>query len=473
MVRRASVAAVVLTHGSATARMRALVAELGAPLSRTTLVERMHGAPTAIVESARSATPSRGVVAIAASQEEGDTLIAAGVDEVLLEPVDAASLGIALRRAILRAGVRDDRAIEARTLEQVLEGMSHGAEGPLAALALDLDALRSGTVSFETLEEFDGALDDCSESVEQVARLLRDAHILARADHSEPHDSVQIGALIDQVLRALGGSSALLAHIEVHTEPDVPNIMAPCRLLARTFAQIIVHALNACPADPPPSLRRLRIAIRNLPDSVAIVIDARPGLDAAPPSTPHTVDVEGRLVVARTALRSFEGELIAERAADGGLRFIAFVPRPDHALDVVTGPQATFAAPLRARSRVLIVDADARFLRAATRALSDRFDVVVAASGIEGLSAVRDGGVNAVLLDARLPDMTAGAFIDELHRLNGELARKVVLACHPSEGVASAARTVTKPIRRTTLLSIMDELLVTTPDIAVLQKLLN
>lgn len=474
MVRRAWVSAVVLTRGPATARMRTLVAELGPPLSRTTLVERIGASPIAIVEAARSATPSRGVVAVVASESDVDKLLAAGVDEVLVEPVDGRALSSALRRASLRAAVRDDRAIETRTLEQILAGMSHGAEGPLAALALDLDALRSGTVSFETLEELDAALDDCSTSVEQVARLLRDAQILSRPRSEEPPERVDIPAVIEQVLRALGGGGALLAHLEVRAEPDVPVITAPCRLLARTLAQIIVQALDAIPLEPPPSLRRLRIAVRNVTEAVAIVIDARPDLEAAPPSTPLTLSVEGRLAVARAALRTFDGELVAERAADGGVRFIAFVPAPPHASDVAAGPSAPFAVRTPSRARVLVVDADARFLRAATRALSDRYDVVVAASGVEAFSLIRDGGLDAVLLDARVPDMTPHAFIDELRRIDAKLARKVVLACQGTDATAasSAARTLAKPIRRAVLLSTMDDVLATPREVSH-PKLLN
>lgn len=460
MVRRAPVAVVVLTVGRATAAVRALVADLGPPVTRSTVVERMTGPVTAIVDEARRSTPSRGVVAVVSSEDDVDKLIAGGVDEVLIEPVDTRALERAIRRASLRAAVRDDHAIEARTLEQVLEGMSHAAEGPLAALALDLDAVRTGTSSFETIEEFDAALDDCSTSVEHLARLVRDAHILARVSHDEPRETVAVATLIEEVLRALGGGAALLAHVEVHAEPGTPTVTAPRRLLARTIAQITVQALDAIPAEPPPSLRRLRVAVRSAPEAVAIVIDARPGLDAAPPSTPFTVTVEGRLAVARAALRSFEGELVAERAADGGVRFVAFIPHIEELDDAAIAHTASFPGLTAQRARVLVVDPDPRFLRAATRALSDRFDVVVAASGVEALSAAREGGLQAVLLDARLPDMTAAAFIDELRRIDGPLAAKVLLACQAAEGIGSgAARTLSKPIRRAVLVASMDELL--------------
>jgi hypothetical protein len=82
--------------------------------------------------------------------------------------------------------------------------------------------------------------------------------------------------------------------------------------------------------------------------------------------------------------------------------------------------------------------------------------------------------MDAVLLDARIPDMTPAAFLDELRRVDVLLARKVVLACQNSDTATSsgAARSMVKPIRRTVLLSAMDELLAATNDRDVM-KLLN
>jgi CheY-like chemotaxis protein len=458
--RKAPVAVVVIAPARSTAATRALVAELGPPFSRSTIVERARGSAAGIVATAHAAAPSRGVVAIVTSDEHVDAQIAAGVDEVLVEPVDARSLSRALHRAVLRAGVRDDHAIEARTLEQVIEGVAHAAEGPLAALALDLDAMRSDGASIESLEELDAALEDCAGAVDHVARLLRDASVLARVSDDESHAPVVLVTLVDQVLRALVGAAALRAHIEVHSDDDLPTIRAPRRLLARTIAQVLVQALDAVPAEPPPSLRRLRVGIREMPDAVGIVIDARASLDAEPPSTPFTLSTAGRLAVSRAAMRSFDGELIAERAVDGGVRFVVLIPRPKRTVTVVPAPPATEPMATTARPRVLLVDRDPMVLRAATRALSERFDVLVAISGEEALAITREGHIDAVVADVRLPDISGAALIDELRRLHPSLAGRIILACRSREEAASTgALWLEKPIRRGPLLEAIDRIL--------------
>ncbi len=454
-------AVVVLAPARALASLRAMVTEIGAPHARSTVVERLHGSPAEIVASARSATPSRGVVAVVGSDSEVEVQIASGVDEVLVEPIEPRMLLAAIRRASLRAGVRDDHAIEARTLEQVLDGVAHAAEGPLAALALDLDAIRSGTVPLESVDELESALDDCTTAVESVARVLRDAQVLARVSREDPPELVAVGPLVDRVLRALGGGAALLAHVEVHTEPDVAKVNVPRRLLGRTIAQVLVQALDAVPAEPPPSLRRIRVSVRNAPEAVAIVIDAHASLDAAPPSTPFTVATEGRLAVARAAMRSIDGELVAERAVDGSVRFVAFIPSAASTADApVNDSIPAPSEPAMPRRRVLVVDGDASVLRASARALADRYDVMVAISGEEALVVIRDGGINAVVFDARLPDMSAGAFLDELRRLSSRLANRVLMTCRTEEEATKlGVRALERPIRRTALLQAIEEIL--------------
>lgn len=473
--RRTPIAVVVLAPARSVGAVRAMVADLGSPLNRSTAVERLQGSSSVVVASARSATPSRGVVVIVGTEAEIDAQIAAGVDEVLVEPVESRALLGAVRRAALRAGVRDDHAVEARTLEQVLDGVAQAAEAPLAALALDLDAIRSGTVPLESVEELESALDDCSTAVESVARVLRDAQVLAHASHDDPPEPVAVGPLIERVIRALGGSAALLAHVEVHCEPDVAKVNVPRKRLGRTIAQMLVQALDAVAAEPPPALRRLRVAVRNAPESIAIVIDAHASLDAAPASTPFTVTTEGRLAVTRAAMRSFDGELVAERAVDGSVRFVAFIPRAasGEELPVLfsTQSQGEIAAP---RPRVLVVDGDASVLRATARALADRYDAVVAICGDEALSVIRDGGIDVAVVDVRLPDMSAAAFVDELRRLNPRLASRVIFTCRTREEATQlGGLALERPVRRTRLLAVIDDLLTAGAAAAPPPRLLN
>ncbi|MEO7094596.1 MAG: response regulator [Polyangiales bacterium] len=444
-------------------------------VQRTTELTRATHPLTAQILRARCSMPPCGVVVVIAAGDDPEAPLALGADEVVEGAFDTPVLARAIRRAAMRASVREDRAAEARTLEQVIAGLSDSLDAPLAALALDLDSLRiedEGRPADEV-----AALDDCATAIERMTHLVRDLRLLAPCvGERGVFEPVALPVLVDQVLRVLGGALARRAHIERDDEENLPEVLAPRKLLARTIAHVLVQALDAVideNDDAPGSSRtgtvtpelqalsRLRIALRSDAQSIAIVIDARPGLETGHFSTATALEGVGRLAIAREVLRSFDGELVGERSPDGGVRYVLFVPRPQPGISSFAPrvSSAIAAARLR-RPRVLIVDADERVLRAAARAVAEHYDAIVATAGEEALACVSEGGIDAIVVDQRLPDMTAALFVDELRRSHPALAGRVVVVVRTREE-ARHARTaqvpevqiLERPIRRTALLA--------------------
>jgi CheY-like chemotaxis protein len=356
-------------------------------------------------------------------------------------------------------------------LEQVIAGLADSIDAPLAALTLDVDALRVGADEAGTADDRT-ALDECATSIERVSHLVRDLHLLvpSLADKGAL-EVIRLSSLVDQLLRILGSALARRAHVEREDDEDLPEVLAPRRLLARTLAHVLVQAADALdPVETPPTskpasddapLRRLRVSLRKESDAVAIVIDARPNLDTAPSSAPIALGAPGSLATAREVLRSFDGELIAERASDGGVRYVMFVPRPEPGVAALTPSANESTLPHARRPRVLLVDADDRVLRAASRAIAEHYDAVLASSGEEALALVAEGSIDALVVDQRLPDVTPTLFLDELRRRHAELATRVVFVVRAREetGAALGAHTLEKPIRRTALLNALADVL--------------
>lgn len=427
------------------------IAALDPTLSATTRFACNDRPVETIVADARARAPSQGVVVVVERASEIEAQLAQGADEVLLEPVDRESLTRAVRHAALRAGVRDNHAIEAHTLERVLAGVSAAAESPLASLALDLDGLRCG--SFESLDDFDTALDDCAKAVDQIGELLRDASVLARLDETDARVLVAVAGLLGQVLHALGDGAALQAHVELHADEGVPDVLAPPRRLARTLASVILQALDATPAEPAPSLRRLRIAVRAMPETVAVSFDVQACGDGAPAPGQFEVASEGRMAVTRAALRSFDGELLTQRGAGGATRLLVLLPRPHTVAPSPSARPIPRPQPQRRRARVLVIDRDPRVLRAISRALSDRYEVLVALGCEEALAVARDVEVDAVVLDPRLADLPLASLVEDLVAITPALARRFVLLGPPADGSsAQGAPVLKKPLRRQALL---------------------
>ena len=470
MVSAPKGAVVVVAPTRLISTVRAALTQLGAAYQRNTEVRRAIRPLTSIIGRAREALPPRGVVVVVGQDEEADSAIALGADEVVVEPVFTAALKRALDRAALRACVREDRAAEARTLEQVIAGLADSMDAPLAALALDIDALRCAgdEPTVDALE----ALEDCANATERVSHLVRDLHLLAPSDGDRGAlEPFALPGLVDQVVRILGGALGI-AHVERDDEDDLPEVLAPRRLLARTIAHVLVHAADAMsaqsaddlPAGARPAadgLRRLRISLRKDDESVVIVVDARRVHDEPPASTPLTLGAPGRLAIAREVLRSFDGELVVERARDGSVRYVLFAPRPKPGHPSLS-PRSPVATKARGRRpRILLVDNDERVLRAASRAVSEHFDAVVATGGEEALSLIAEVAVDAMVVDLNLPDISGALFIDEVRRRRPDLAGRIVFVVRNRDEARLPRETpmLERPIRRESLLASITQVL--------------
>ncbi len=455
--------------------LRGIVEQLDIGIQRTTEVARAQAPLSAQIARARAVVPSRGVVVIVDTEDHVDGGLALGADEVVAEPdVTPDGLAEAISRAAVRASVREDLAGEARTLEQVMCGMAELLDSPLTALALDLDALRSDEATRSPDELC--TLDDCVGAVERMSALLRDLHLLLPHGDGSLSEPVVLPALVDQILGVLSGALGHRALLERDDDESLPLVHAPRRPLARALAHVLVQTLDAV-TDParrdealPPSARgtserdvhRLRVSVRRHEGGAAIVVDARPRLDTPPASTPTLLGTHGRLSGAREVLRACGGELLLERSSHGGLRAMMILPPPEP-LQAHISPRASTPplAPRARRPHVLIVDADERVLRATARAVAEHYDTIVATSGEEALACAAAGGLDAIVVDQRLPDVSLALFVDELLQRCPSLAGRLVFVVRAIDelplGLGSSV--VDRPIRRSALLAALRSVL--------------
>lgn len=453
----------VIAPAALVSTLRSCLEQSGSTFSRSVRVLAANEPIAGIVARAHRARPPYGV-AVVAREEDVDALLALGVDEVLIAPFDGSALATSIRRAALRAGVREHGEVEARTLENVLSGITDSAEGSLTALALDIDALRY------TAEDLVGddrvALDDCARAVERVSQTIRDARAFAPCDGEWNPEPIVLAPLIDQVVRVLCATSSERAHVERDDEDRLPTVFAPRRPLARILSRLLLHALDEVEqSEPTRGLRRIRIAARNDRGAVAVVMETSPGLDSLARSRLRN---ESMFAVARETLRTFHGELVTDRSEDGRLRLAVFLPRlrVEFPAMRLRDEGSALGQPSR-RHRVLLVVPDERILRAAARALDDRFDVLLATTGEEAIATLDENRIiDLLVIDARLPDMSAALLVEELRRRRHDLTSRIVFLAGEGQStkglpVSGEVRVLEKPVRRASLVATLESLLAT------------
>ncbi len=410
---------------------------------------------------ARRRLPTTGVLVVVTSEADVDRALARGADEVVVEGEDdETTLSRAVERARLRATARDAHVADGQVLSQVLTGVVRRLESPITALALDLEAFRAVT---EPLLAQEGVtlLDDCMAALDDLASALRDAGLFARAEAPEQPVRVDVRAVIDQVLRVLGGAIGLRAHVERDECRPLAAALAPRARLARAIAGALVHALVLTNerADPA-ALRKLRISLREDATRVVVTIEAvanhGPGAAIA-----RTIEPEGPLRLLRDSVRAFGGDLSLE-VGPRGARLELRAPREQLALVELAAVRAPRTRAL-VQPTVLLVEPDDRVLRATARALAERYDVLVAQTGEEALDLAREQSISVAVVNSRLPDVSAGLLLDELRHTRGAQGARAVLVASqdeldqlaPPPGVAR----VEKPVRREDLLAAIERLL--------------
>jgi CheY-like chemotaxis protein len=431
----------------------------GACVARVTVAFAGDSAIEREITVARRRIPTTGVLVVVAGEADVDLALARGADEVVVG-TDEAALTRALERTFLRASARDAHVADGQVLAQVLTGVVRRLESPITALALDLEAFRAVT---EPLLAPEGValFDDCMAALEDLGGALRDAGLFARAEVPEHPVRVDVRAMIDQVLRVLGGALGLRAHIERDEHRPIAAALAPRARLARAIASALVHTLvlTSERADRE-ALRKLRISLREDAARIVVVIEATSagGLGA---SAARLVEPEGPLRLLREAVRGFGGDLSLELGVRGA-RLELQAPREQHALVELGAPRAPRSRTPQ-QPTVLLVDPDERVLRATARTLADRFEVLVAQTGEEALELAREQHIAVAVVNTRLPDVTAGLLLDELRHTRGAQGARAVLVASqeeldqldPPPGVAR----VEKPVRREELLSAIERLL--------------
>ncbi len=188
-------------------------------------------------------------------------------------PVLAALVGIALRRdAIQTAAVETEalrRSDDVKTA--LLRAVSHDLRSPLTAIVAAGHALGTESLTPEERRELSAAVVDEARRLAALVEKLLDLSKL-QAGRAEPRrDWV---SLEDLVLAAREGAAE--GEINLHVDPNVPDVRADAAQLERAFANLLENARRYSGALP------ISVHVRRTGERVDVrVVDRGPGIDPA------------------------------------------------------------------------------------------------------------------------------------------------------------------------------------------------
>jgi len=446
------------------------------PLSTTIEAIRRELGPVPLGVAARTAT-------------EAIEAIEHGADEaIVLDRDDAASVHALVDRTRVRGRLRAEdanakvnvaQADKLAALGTLVAGVAHEINNPLAALTLGLDLfptqltaaaetiaevararddgrglgvnevrhIASLASAFGTRADLDAQLSDLRATTETIKSIVRDLLVFASPQDAGIPQVVDIPAVIEPVLRLVGRELASNAFVERDYAPTIPPVVASTARLTQVLTNVLVNATHAL-RDVPRAVHHVRISVRADADAVAIsVSDSGPGI---PPDAIERIfdpfyttkrlhhGTGLGLSISRNLMRKMGGDLLVESVYGEGATFIMILPRPSEAelrtayVRSRTVPATRSAGALR--PSVMVVDDQTPLVRAYSRVLGPRFDLLLAGDSQEAIEMLASGShPDVVLADLGLSPLDGAHLFRWLDQNRPDLAGRMVFVASEPE----------------------------------------
>jgi two-component system NtrC family sensor kinase len=463
---------VITSFNSAAERVWSVVAAVAVgghwdrvlPFDDPTLVEAqfrqaLAGDSGAVEVGVRRADGERGVVAMTTSPlvEEGQ------VTTVL---------------AIVR-DVTDQRRVQAQLLQaekmsaigQLVGGMAHEINNPLASILVNMELLLSETRDPSQQE----TLQAIKTETDRAAQIVRNLLTYVRGQGSE-RAAVDLREAIRGAL-ALRRNQLLNQQIEVMVElpPEPVVVLGNTVNLQQVLMNLLVNAEHAIRAHR--GRGRVWVRLGAIDRGATIVVeDDGPGI---PPELLsrvfdpfYTTKPEGEgtglgLSVSAGIVADHHGRIVAMERPGGGARFVVELPlsAAGESLSAEGARPQTAAAPQTPvrRGRILLIDDEPDIRRSISKFLTrSGWEVDLADSGDEGLRLLAGADYEAVLCDLRMPGMSGHEFYRRLQAEEAPAIQRLVfmtgdvLSPEASRFLQEAARPVlSKPFALKDLMEVL------------------
>jgi signal transduction histidine kinase len=440
------------------------------------------------IEAAREELGPLPLGIAARTRAEAIEAIELGADEALcIDGDDVVQVNDLVDRARMRGVLRADgerakvavaHAEKLAALGTLVAGVAHEISNPLAAISLILDAFPTQVVAaadaideltrardggsalgtddvvriaalarpFGSRGDVVGHVDEMRTAVRTIHEVVKDLRVFARAEDSEPPQVVNVPGLVEQILRLVGREIVSTAIIERDYGEGVPDVVIPHARLTQVLTNVLVNTTHALREATRP-VHRVRITLRADDEMVAISIsDTGPGI--APSAIERIFDpfyttkranlgTGLGLSISRNLMRKMGGDLLVESVFGEGATFIVLVPRSSAAevrAAQIRSRIVPAVAPPLGRGSVLVLDASDQMLRAYSRVLGQRFDILIAGDSQEAIEMLSSGSsADAVLADLGLSPLDGAHLYQWLAENQPDLAaRTVFVAAEPA-----------------------------------------
>jgi PAS domain S-box-containing protein len=336
--------------------------------------------------------------------------------------------------------VTETRALQARlvaadrltAMGTLAAGVAHEINNPLAYLRANLSHLLKELTGRAADPDTEETLQDCAEGVERIARIVRDLKFFSHQGSAEvaPTD-------VNRAIRVACKMAEPVMRHRARLELDVAEIPLARAEEARLSQVLLNLLINATQAMPEGRTEGNRVAIRVRSEAGGVLVEVNDNGSGMSPEVlrrvfdpffttkPTGVGTGLGLSICHGIIESFGGTITARSTPGVGTTFRVWLNAAE-AIEATPTPRHGERAQV-ASLRVLVIDDDARVLKALARTLGSTHQVVCVHDANEALVAARSGNAwDVVLCDVMMPGTSGLELYETLLRERADLAERMV-----------------------------------------------
>ncbi|MEO0812296.1 MAG: ATP-binding protein, partial [Myxococcota bacterium] len=316
------------------------------------------------------------------------------------------------------------------SLGTLSSAMAHEINNPLTYILANIDFLTSELADVATRDQFE-MLVEARRGAEQVRKIVAGLKAFSRIG-SSVRESVDVAETVDVALRMVGNELRHKAKVDTRIE-RVPVVSGDPSELLQVLTNVFVNAAQAIP-DEDARDHEILVEVRSAGPWVEIVTtDSGIGLpdevagrifEPFFTTKPQGVGTGLGLSVSLGIVQRMGGTLQLTSAPTGGVRATIRLPVASAHQGVVDPVEVESVPPIR--SRVLIIDDDARVGRAMKRMLSRHYDVETYEDGRAALARMRDETPDVILCDLMMPGFSGMQLYEEAQRVAPQAIDRMV-----------------------------------------------
>lgn len=361
-------------------------------------------------------------------------------------------IDITARKRRERAAHRSQRLESIGTLAG---GIAHDLNNVLTPILMGSKLLASGRGEANKK----GLLETISASAQRGADLIKQLLAFAGGIRGE-RTPVQINEIIGETLKILEHTLPKSISIECHIEADCPTVLGDSTELAQVLMNLSINARDAMPDGGLLNISSESVSLDE--NSLQINPDARPGryilIKVADTGTGMSSEILDRifdpffttkeigkgtglgLATVQGIVKSHGGFINVYSELGQGTKFSVYLPAEDRHTAGIASLSESSEDELSGKGRgrtILLVDDEASILQMSSAVLEGAgYHVIPARDGASAISLYsrNQSEISAVLLDMMMPGLDGLQTLDELRRINPDVA---VIAC---SGLRTAQR---------------------------------